>query len=310
MKRAKLFAGLVVTGLVLGLTSPALADGVALPTRSLKSKERASLKTDIAKAKAANPAIFKKVAEAPKLAVERDENKRGRAATIVQPLASLGKDALFPMLEMLAVDAQPRGKMSESSWLTLRTGLIEAVGLIRDQRAKPVLNAILDRDNDPEIIRASAEALARIGDDASAKKLAALALGQSAKRLPVISAIGECRRTVAADALAKLVGTPDEAEAQAVIKSLGTVGNAWAWQTSEISQSGEGDQVRAIASRALMQAFVTYTGYARTKAQTALLIVADPSTPSMIASARQGASPELASALDELAKRFAENPVK
>lgn len=299
-------AGLVVVS----LSGGAHADGVALQSRYLAKNELATLKAEIAKAKRQNPTVFKKVAEAPKMAVEVDERKRGRVASITLPLNALGKDALYPMLEMLAIDAQPRGKMSDSAWTTLRSGLIEAVGLIRDKRARPVLETILRRESEFEMVRAATEALGRIGDDASAKKLAKLALTPNSKQPAVISGIGECRRIVAAEALAKLIGSGDEAQELLVIKSLGTVGNAWAWDTPDISKSGEGAKVRAIAAAALMKAFVSNTGYARDKAARALLVVNDPSTPKLIAHAKAGARGELAQALDELAFKIQHNPAK
>jgi hypothetical protein len=98
--------------------------------------------------------------------------------------------------------------------------------------------------------------------------------------------------------------------ALSVIKALGAVGNAYAWKTPEVKKSGEGAQVRAIAAKALVAAFVAYDGEIRRKAETSILIVDDPSTPSLIAGAKQGASPELAAALDALAERFKHNPAR
>lgn len=311
MRTSKLWVSLAAAGLVMAaLTGTAQADGIGVQSRHLKVKDRTALKVEVQKARAQNAAVFAKVAEAPKLAVEADQASRGRAASITLPLHALGKDALFPMLEMLALDGPARGKMNDTSWTTLRVGLIEAVGLVRDTRATPVLAAILDRESDFEVVRAAAEALGRIGDDASAKKLARLATTNNPKQAAVVSALGECRRTVAANALAKLTSSSDEAQLLAVVKSLGTVGNAWAWETPDVSKTGEGLQVRAIAARALMGVFVKSTGYVRSKAERALLVVNDPATPSLIAAARQGASADLSRALDVLATKLANNPAK
>lgn len=311
MKTQKRIVSLALAGFLLfTLSGTALADGIGIQSRHLKAKDRTALKTEVKKARAKNQAIFAKVAEAPKLAIEADQMKRGRVASITLPLRALGSEALFPMLEMLALDGPTRGKLSESTWTTLRVGLIEAVGLVRDPRATPVLGAILDRESDFEIVRASAEALGRIGDDASTKKLSRLALAAGPKQAAVVAALGECRRTAAAAALAKLSVTRDEAQLLVVVKSLGTVGNAWAWETAEISKTGEGAQVRAIAARALIQVFVNNTGYLRTKAERALLVVAAPTTPSLIAAAKQNANTDQARALDSLATKIAQNPAK
>ncbi len=311
MSTKKLLGCLAAAGLVLFTwTGVAHADGIAVKTAHVRAKDRSALKSEIAKQRKANPDVFKKLAAAPKLAEEADASHRGRTGSITMQLAGLGKEALFPMLEMLAVDGPTRGKMSGTAWRTLKVGLIEAVGLIRDKRAKPVLNVILDRETDFELERASAEALARIADDASTKKLVKLALTPGSKQAPVLAALGECRRTLAATALATLATVQDDAQALVVVRSLGTVGNAWAWQTPEIAKTGERNQVRSIAARALIQAFVTHTDYVRQKAGTAILIVGDPSTPGLIQAAKKGASPELVADLDALATGFAQSPVK
>lgn len=311
MSTNKLMGCLAVAGLVMFTwISSAHADGIAVKTAHLKARDRAALKTEITKQRKANPKAFQQVADAPKMAEEMDAGHRGRTGSITMQLAGFGNSALFPMLEMLAVSGPTRGKMTDGAWRTLKVGLIEAVGLIRDKRAKPVLNTILDRETDFELERAAAEALGRIADDQSTNKLVKLALTPGPKQAPVLSALGECRRALAANALATLATTKDEAVALVVIKSLGTVGNAWAWETPVIAQSGERDQVRSVAARALIKAFITHTDHVRHKAGTALLIVADPSTPGLIQASKKGASPELVAELDALAVRWAQSPVK
>lgn len=309
MRTTKLFAGLAFAGLFT-LVGSARADGIGVQARYLKQSDRAALKAEITKARAKHPAVFKTVAQAPDIAREVDENKRGRAASITLPLKALGPDALYPMLEMLAIDGPPRGKLSDSAWTTLRVGLLEAVGMIGDAKAKPVLTAVLDRESQFEIVRAATEALGRLGDDASAKKLAKLATKPGSRQAGVLAGIGECRRVVCAQALASFAGAQDASAALVIIKSLQDVGNAYAWKTPSVAKSGEGDQVRALAADALVKLFVANPGYPRQKAITALQIVAAPSTPKLIQAAKQGADPELAAALDELAYAFANNPAK
>ncbi len=310
MKTSKLWIGLAAGLVMVSLAGGARADGIGVQARHFKGKARTALQAQVGKARQQNPVVFAKVAEAPKLAIEAEQQRRGRVASITLPLQALGKDALFPMLEMLALDGPARGKMNDGAWTTLRVGLIEAVGLIRDARATPALGTILERESDFEVTRAAAEALGRIGDDASAKKLARLALGAGPKRLAVMSALGECRRTVAANALSKLAKTADEAQLLIVTKNLGTVGNSWAWQTADISKSGEGAQVRSIAARALLEVFVKHQGLVRSKAERALLVVDDPSTPALIAAAKQGANADGARALDSLSAQIAKNPAR
>ncbi len=309
MKTSKLFFGAALLGATLLMAAPAFADGLVVGKRDMKPASRAALVQRIAKAKLKHADVFKQVGQAPDLAVQRDQQKRGRAATITLSLKALGPDALYPMLEMLAVDAPPRGKMSDSAWTTLRVGLLEAVGALRDTHSRPVLEAILNKGGDFEVVRAATEALGQLGDDAATKFLVQLAKKPGDKRLAILAGLGECRRVDAAKELARTVHTATPIEARAVVASLKDVGNSWAWETPAVKQSGEGDQVRAIAARALMEAFVKYRGELRTKAETGILVVNHSSTPQLIQAARQGADARTVTALDKLALRFANNPL-
>jgi hypothetical protein len=313
MKAKSSFLGLLFAALILLASGNAVAgSGVVLDKSQLPAAQRQSLEREIVKAKTKNPQIFQKLAQAPDWAREADAQRRGPYGTITFALEALGPEAVVPMLEMLAVDGPPRGKLSDTAWSTLRFGLVEAVGLLRDPRSRAVLRAILDKSSDYLVVRAAAEALGRLGDDASAKHLARLAQRSGPKQLAVLNGIGECRRPFAADALASLAGKKpkDEAVARSMIRALGGVGNAWAWQTPALKKTGEGAKVRSTAARALIGLFVHYDGDLRQRAESALLVVDDPSTPTLIANAKQGASPGLAAALDALAARFANNPIR
>ena len=309
MKTMKLFFGAAFVGAALMMTSPAFAGGLVLSKAELSTKHRSSLVQRIAKAKAQHPDAFKLVAQAPDLAVKRDQEKRGRAATITQALRSLGPDGLYPMLEMLAVDGPARGNMSDSAWTTLRVGLLEAVGALRSKEARPVLEGVLKKGGDFEVMRAATEALGQLGDDAATKFLVRLAKKPGPERVAVLSGLGECRRIGAAKELARSVHAATPVEARAIVASLQDVGNSWAWETPAVKQSGEGDQVRAIAAQALMEMFVKFRGELRTKAETGLLVVKHSSTPQLIQAARQGADARTVAALDALAQRFANNPL-
>lgn len=314
MKATRFFAGIVLAGLALAAipNAAAAAPGVVLDKNQLAPTARQSLTREIGKARAKHPKLFAQVAQAPDMAKEADDSKRGPYGTITLALRALGPEAVPAMLEMLAIDGPTRGKLSDTAWTTLQVGLIEAVGLHRDPRSRPVLMAIVDKKTDFQVVRAAAEALGRLGDDASAKFLAARVKRPGLKQLAILGGIGECRRVVAAQALASVAAkTPkDPMTAQSVLKALGAIGSAWAWETPEVKKSGEGAKVRAIAAKALLLAFVGYDGELRKKAETALLLVDDPSTPQLIASAKRGASPALVGALDALAQRFANNPVR
>jgi HEAT repeat protein len=196
MKATKFLACIALCGsslLSLAETAQA-APGVVIDKSLLAAAERQSLEREVSKAKGKNPKVFEQVAKSPDLAAEADENKRGSYASITRPLQALGPEAVIPMLEMLAVDGPPRGKMSDGAWLTLRVSLLEAVGRLRDARSRPVLMAIIKNTSEFEIVRAAAEALGRLGDDKSAKHLATAVKRGGNKQLAILGGIGECRR--------------------------------------------------------------------------------------------------------------------
>jgi len=287
-------------------------DGVVLSSEALPVMLRARLESEVRRARVEKPQAFSKLAELRQRLPELDRRRRGRLVPVGPMLRGLGRDALLPMLEMIALDAAPRAELSDSAWLSLRVGLLEAAGSLRDPRAAPIFSAVLDGpESEYPVLRAAAEALGRLGDDAAAKKLVALAAKPGKNQRAVLAAMGDCRRIVIASALAEaLANNPDAESAELVAHSLGRVGNAWAWRTPAVlAHSSEQAATRATAARALVDAFVKYDGRVRRAAGNAILIVDDPSTLELIAAARRK-SPAAAGALDTLALRIVRNPTR
>ncbi|MBX3263349.1 MAG: HEAT repeat domain-containing protein [Labilithrix sp.] len=301
--------GLAVLG---GAAAPAEAAAAPMSPAAFRmpAKSFAELSAEIAKARAIDPRAFVAVNGIVSHAPEADARARGRKAPVALYLAKLGPSALMPMLEMLAVDA-PRGIPAESA-PGLRRDLIEAVGLLKDARALPVLYAILeDTTEDAATVRTVTEAIARVGtDEAAARVLGALDASRDEERTrSILAGMGECRRLRVAEALAaRLRSTGDEATARAAARSLGRAGNAWAWKT--VGDRREEAKIRETAARALVDAYVRRDGEARYAASNALMVVDAPETPAIVAEAKKGASPEVAKALDKLAQRFARNPTR
>lgn len=284
---------------------------VTSPAR-LSVKARAQLGADIAAAKASHPEIFATLqrirAELPDL----DANKRGRLAPLTPALKAMGVQAVPALLNEIAVDAAPRGELTDDAWLAWRLGLVEATGMLRDVRAEPVLAALVDGPNGEFLLmKAAAEALGRMGTDTAAAKLIGLARTEGPKQLAVLAGMGECRRARVAGALAQtLSARPEPKVAFHVVKSLQNVGSDWAWQTPVISKSGEEAQVRGAAAKALVAAFVAYDGEVREAALKALLVVNHDGTPALIAQAKTDASPSLKAELERLAQRFDNGPLR
>ncbi|MDC3959396.1 hypothetical protein KEG38_36415 [Polyangium jinanense] len=305
--------GLLAAGLLLSAFTGAAsaAEGVWIGPDRIAAQDRATLVQAIGVARKENPAAFDTLARLREDMPALDAQKRGRYVPVAAILKGLGKDALLPMLNELAVEAKPRGDMPDDAWHAWRVGLVEAVGALRDGRAAPVLFAVIDvTEMDTDLVRAAASALGKLGTDAAARKLVEMAKKEGPKQKGVLAGMGDCRRLVVAEALAStLRARPDAETAILVARSLGDVGSAWAWKTPIIAASGEEDAVRAAAAQALVDSYLRYEGEARTAITKAVLMVDHPSTPALVEAAKRSARPGDQPALDALIERFKNSPL-
>lgn len=289
----------------LAASSPAAATpGMILDSNHLPAQAATDLRLQIDKQRALDPASFRSVHDLAARAPALDARARNHRAPIALYLQSIGPSAVLPIVDMLAFS-----RPSDVP-LGVRRDMVEALGFLRDARAMPVLGAILERETDPHLVRTTAAAVGRMeSDEAVQRLLSALASSQGDRATAILAGMGTCHREAIARALAsRLASRPDAATARATIVSLGRTGNAWAWQT--LAQRGEEAATRAAAAKALVAAFVAYDGDTRQEASDALMVVDDPSTPSLIADAQRSAAPALAKDLDALAQRFARNPAR
>ncbi len=266
------------------------------------------LASDIARARRVDARAFATVQSIVSQAGAASARARGRVAPTARQLSTLGPSALLPILDLLAL--HPPKDIAAPFAPTVRRALIEATGLLRDARALSVLGAILDdASEDADTVRATTEAIARIGTDEGERRiLAALASSTGERTVAIVSAMGECRRRKIAEALAARLASAhdDEVTARAAAKALGRTGNAWAWAT--LADRHEESAIRTLAARALIQAFLRYTGEARDAASNALMVVDSPDTAELLADATTRASAEQARDLRALEARFANNP--
>ncbi len=292
------------------------AEGLLLRMEQIPTFERNQLKKQIQAARKKHPAIFKAVEHIQDRAAILDATKKGRFAAISPKFKALGREALLPMINMLAFSARPRGHISSKAWTALRAGLLEAVGDLRDPLARPVLIAILESNTtDLNIIRAAAEALGKLGEDQDAAKLIELSRRKGLKQNAILAGMGTCRRESIAQTLAALLGKrPKAAMARPIIDALGEIGSAWVWKTPALKHSkshGEESSIRLLAAKALVKAFVDYKEQElKQAAADALLLVDEKITPRLITSAKRGAKAGIASELDALAQRFSQNPIR
>jgi hypothetical protein len=300
----------LLCGLALGAPASA-APGISIDAARLAPQTRTELRASIDKARALDPAAFHEVRDLVAKARDLDSHARGRKAPVSLRLAQLGTKALLPMLELVAFDAPALAPgETPADRASVSRDLVEAIGLLHDPRAMPVLVAVLARDGDFATTRTSAEAVARMDTDEAASALvASVGKATGERATAILAGMGSCHRAVVARTLAdRLAARPDDAAARHVMKSLGHVGSAWAWKT--LADRRDEAASRETAARALVSAYVQYTGEARDAAGKALLVVDDSHTNALIEAARRGASGDAALALDELARRFADNPTR
>jgi hypothetical protein len=304
-----LFALSLVFGLLTFLPV-AQATGLLVGPSDLSKKDRKDLLSHIQQARGAHPKAFAKLADLRGALPEMDARKRGPYPVITPVLHALGPQALLPMLERLAVKGSDRGGLSTATWLAWRSSLVEAVGKRRDQRAEPVLRAVLERGpEDYLVVQAAAGAYGKLVTDPVAGKLIAWSKVPGDKQLAILSGMGHCRRKVVAQRLAEVLAqVPDVAVARVLARSLARVGSAWAWKTPTAQHTDEADAVRLIAAESLVNAFPTYGQEVRGMLTKAILVVDHPDTLAMIEAAKAGVSGSAQAALDELAKRFQNSP--
>ncbi len=289
----------------------AWAGGLALNPEQLPAETAKSLREQIASARLKDAATFQTVAEIRLAANALDAKKRGgRLAPMGRGFKQLGPQALLPMLELLAFNKVSEAELTDGAKLSLEVGLLEAVGVLRDPRAEPVLKTLVALPGqDPLLTRAAAEAYGTFQTDEVAKNLVQLSRGDDVRAQAVRAGMGSCRRvTVAKELGAALKSASTDLEVVSLSRALSDVANAWAWKTPGVVVKGEQAQVRAEAARALMASFVSRTGELRQAASNALMVVDAPETPALISAASRGASPELKAALVTLKDRFDHNP--
>lgn len=308
--RHSLFAAVLAAALF--VPAAALADGVLIGPAELGGHARV-VKTRIKTERAKHPEAFAALAKLREELPELDAQKRGRLPELTRQLKALGDAAVWAMIEELAVDAKPRGKLTESAWLGWRIALLEATGMLRDARAETVLVKILESDlAEPALVKAATESVARLGTDTAADKLVALAKGASDERTSILEGMGHCRREVVADFLAgELAGASDAETVLALARALGDVGSALAWNTSAVQAAGGSEEtaVRTAAAKALVAAYAGVPEEARARVAQAVLVVDHTSTPTFIREAKKNASSSGQELLDGLLLRFQNSPL-
>jgi hypothetical protein len=304
MMKSKFALGLCAAASLWLSASDARADGMSAAPSQLATPVRDALAQEIAQHRVANPGVYKAVRNVKGVRPDVYRQFRNPIPIAEGELRALGAEALLPMLEALAFDAPDRNGLSDDEWRALEAGMLKAVGVLRDNKAAPVVRVIFAQQAGVSAVSIeAAEALGRICDKQSFDMLVAHAQPGQALRSSAVQGLGECRTIASAKALAALVKSASPAEVETFAAALGSVASSWAWAAMGDAYDSESDAVRQLVVATLMEVYAAHE--APREAVLRGIIMADhPNTLGHIQKLRAGASGSLATALDKLESRY------
>lgn len=197
-----------------------------------------SLADQVRVARARTPAVFAAVADLRGVRPDVYRATRYRRPAVVRELRGLGADALLPMLDVLAVHGYPRALSTEERD-ALESGLLEAVGELRDRRAEPVLRAAFLGLSREASVRAAAQGLGNLCGDGEVALLLGHARDAGTRGAAALEGLGRCRRPEAIRPLASALDTLTDADAvRAAARGLANAGSTWAQQSAAVAGQG------------------------------------------------------------------------
>jgi HEAT repeat protein len=259
----------------------------------------------IAQARSQAPESFERVNAlvASTLANPPPIDRRGQ---VERKMKALGPDALLPLLALI-IDTPALATAPAWARELVQVSAIEAVGALRDHRARPVMYKILDDATANErVARAAAEALGQLDDPDELAYLVARGTSGDRRERAALFGIGYVRRPAAAAALqARLVARPDADTTEVIAAAMGWLGSSWAWAAFGPARADEGLALRGELAGALVAALPGYRGRARTAIADALVMIDHPSTARRIEALRARSDRALAVELQALSDRLA-----
>jgi hypothetical protein len=265
------------------VTTPLLASPL-LGERALPPEAQRTLGTRIRAERAAHPEYFAAVAAIEGMRPEVVRVSRSQHPTAVRALRSMGANALYPMIDLLAFSSPP-STLNEESREVLEIAALQCLGELRDRRAAPVLRAAFEQAASPDVALAAAHALGSLGGDGEIALLSTAAQSVGPRRSAAIEGLGRSRRTDAVGVVLNLLETVRDTDVTvAAAHALADACSTWVQSSNR--------EVSVRCSAALVRAFVRTTAPVREEVQIALLSVATQETLAHIQSARLGATAE------------------
>lgn len=281
-----------VVALSLSLLASAASASPLLGDAVVPAAVQRTLAADVRAARASNPVAFNRVRDLAGIRPAVYRATRLQRPTVVRELRAMGRDALFPMLDILAVSGASR-TLTADERDTLVLASIEALGALRDRRAEPVLRGAFERMTSPDAVRTAARALGTLNGDAEVTLLTAAARAEGPRQAAALEGLGVTRRIAVAPTLTAALESADEATVVGAARGLAELGSTWAQ-----AASGHPVTLPYATHLALVNA------YARRTSSHELLVaisaVATADTLRAIDSVRAGATGDTATRLEAL----------
>jgi hypothetical protein len=290
MPRNTLRAAMVA--LSLSLLAPAAWASPLLGDAVVPAAVQRTLAADVRAARAANPVAFNRVRDLAGIRPAVYRATRLQRPSVVRELRAMGRDALFPMLDILAVSGASRALTADERD-TLVLASIEALGALRDRRAEPVLRGAFERMTSPDAVRAAARALGTLNGDAEVALLTAAARAAGLRQAAALEGLGVTRRIEVAPTLTAALDSSEEATVLGAARGLAELGSTWGQVAS-----GHAVTLPYATHLALANAFARHTS--SHELLVAISAVATHDTLRAIEAVRADATGDTATRLDSL----------
>ncbi len=325
MKQKVIFLAVTLGTLV--AIAPALAvesAGLAMTAAQLGPADRAALQHAVMADRLARPAAYDLVAAARGCRPDGWKVARNPTPVCSREMRALGPAGLLPMLSALALDWQPdASRLSSAPELrskeeqAMLVAMVDAVGILRDTRARPVLLALwklaadrrevqlpIERAN--SVSRVVAEALGRLGGAVELQALQAHLRAEDPLYNAAIAGLGWCKRTDSAQLLVSaLAGAKDDATQRWIVAAMGTLASSWSWQALGKVREPDGLRVRQRVTDALLPLLARTQGETRERVVASLQLADLPDLPARLATVRATADATLQHDIDDLLGRYA-----
>ncbi len=323
MKQKMIFLALTVGSL--SAAAPALAAepaGLAIQAAQMGPADRTALQNAVMADRLARPAAYDIVAVAKGCRPDGWMAARTPEPNCSRELRALGTAGLLPMLSALALDWSPQGLSTDAvnrakEERALLVGLLEAVGTLRDTRARGVLHTLWQQARGRQelltplgrqmtVARATAEALGRLGGALELQALQQHLRADDPLYTAAIAGLGVCKRTDAAQLLVSALATAkDDATQRTIVQAMGAIASSWSWQALGRVRAEDGLRVRQRVTDALLPLLAKTQGESRERVVQSLQLADLPDLPARLAAVRTSADATLQHDIDDLLGRVA-----